>query len=224
MQATYEAARSSVDVALSAAAAGARRRAGRLRAVPPARPPRHARYVRRLLLLQQRRDRGPPPRVHDGVEGDRARRRLPPRQRHPADLLRARRRAVRLAARRPGPRLSVRDRSADETGAGRGSGTPQLPAAGRDGRRRLPRRARRGLRGRSSRSGRRCSSCRSASTRSTSTRSATSRSPTDGFESCGAVVARLGLPTVVLQEGGYDVDDLGENVRRWLLGAAAAAD
>jgi acetoin utilization deacetylase AcuC-like enzyme len=41
---------------------------------------------------------------------------------------------------------------------------------------------------------------------------------TDGFERCGALVAQLGLPTVVLQEGGYDVDHLGENVRRWLVG------
>ena len=41
---------------------------------------------------------------------------------------------------------------------------------------------------------------------------------TDGFERCGALVAELSLPTVVLQEGGYDVSALGENVRRWLIG------
>ncbi len=41
---------------------------------------------------------------------------------------------------------------------------------------------------------------------------------TDGFERCGALVRELGLPTVVLQEGGYDVSALGENVRRWLIG------
>jgi acetoin utilization deacetylase AcuC-like enzyme len=41
---------------------------------------------------------------------------------------------------------------------------------------------------------------------------------TDGFERCGSLVAELGLPTVVLQEGGYDVSALGENVRRWLVG------
>ena len=41
---------------------------------------------------------------------------------------------------------------------------------------------------------------------------------TDGFERCGALVAQLSLPTVVLQEGGYDVSALGENVRRWLVG------
>lgn len=43
----------------------------------------------------------------------------------------------------------------------------------------------------------------------------------DGFERCGAVVAALGLPTVVLQEGGYDVAALGDNVRRWLVGLGA---
>ncbi|HEY5874279.1 MAG TPA: hypothetical protein VIT64_03215, partial [Ilumatobacteraceae bacterium] len=43
----------------------------------------------------------------------------------------------------------------------------------------------------------------------------------DGFESCGRRIRGLGLPTVVLQEGGYAVDDLGENARRWLVGAGA---
>jgi acetoin utilization deacetylase AcuC-like enzyme len=42
----------------------------------------------------------------------------------------------------------------------------------------------------------------------------------DGLERCGALVGELGLPTVVLQEGGYAVDDLGENARRWLRGIA----
>jgi acetoin utilization deacetylase AcuC-like enzyme len=43
----------------------------------------------------------------------------------------------------------------------------------------------------------------------------------DGFEASGRRVSGLGLPTVVLQEGGYAVDDLGENARRWLVGAGA---
>src|SRR5204863_6771319 len=43
---------------------------------------------------------------------------------------------------------------------------------------------------------------------------------TEGFHRCGRAVAELGLPTVVLQEGGYDVDALGDNVRQWLLGLA----
>jgi acetoin utilization deacetylase AcuC-like enzyme len=40
----------------------------------------------------------------------------------------------------------------------------------------------------------------------------------DGFERCGRLVKSLGLPTVVLQEGGYAVDALGVNAKRWLLG------
>ena len=43
----------------------------------------------------------------------------------------------------------------------------------------------------------------------------------DGFERCGAAVSTLGLPSVVLQEGGYDVDALGDNVARWLTGLGA---
>ena len=42
---------------------------------------------------------------------------------------------------------------------------------------------------------------------------------TEGFARCGAGVAALGLPLVVLQEGGYADEALGANVRAWLLGA-----
>ena len=41
---------------------------------------------------------------------------------------------------------------------------------------------------------------------------------TDGFGRCGAAVATLGRPLVVLQEGGYADDALGANVRAWLRG------
>jgi acetoin utilization deacetylase AcuC-like enzyme len=41
----------------------------------------------------------------------------------------------------------------------------------------------------------------------------------DGFRRQGELVSQLALPTVVLQEGGYDVDALGDNVRQFLLGA-----
>jgi acetoin utilization deacetylase AcuC-like enzyme len=41
---------------------------------------------------------------------------------------------------------------------------------------------------------------------------------TEGFEACGRLVGQLDVPTVVVQEGGYDIDALGENVRRWLVG------
>lgn len=44
---------------------------------------------------------------------------------------------------------------------------------------------------------------------------------TDGFERQGAFVAGMGLPTVVLQEGGYDVEALGRNAQHWLLGLRA---
>ena len=42
----------------------------------------------------------------------------------------------------------------------------------------------------------------------------------EGFGRQGHAVAQLGLPTVVLQEGGYDVDAIGDNVRRFLLGVS----
>jgi acetoin utilization deacetylase AcuC-like enzyme len=35
------------------------------------------------------------------------------------------------------------------------------------------------------------------------------------------VVRQLGMPTVVLQEGGYDVNALGDNVGAWLTGLGA---
>ncbi|HYN31664.1 MAG TPA: histone deacetylase family protein [Ilumatobacteraceae bacterium] len=44
---------------------------------------------------------------------------------------------------------------------------------------------------------------------------------TDGFRRQGEHVAELGLATVVLQEGGYDVAAIGDNVRAWLLGVTS---
>ncbi len=43
----------------------------------------------------------------------------------------------------------------------------------------------------------------------------------DGFRRQGELVSQLALPTVVLQEGGYDVDAIGDNVRQFLLGVAS---
>jgi acetoin utilization deacetylase AcuC-like enzyme len=43
---------------------------------------------------------------------------------------------------------------------------------------------------------------------------------TDGYRRCGAIVRQLGLPTVVLQEGGYDIEAIGRNVHAWLDGLA----
>jgi acetoin utilization deacetylase AcuC-like enzyme len=41
---------------------------------------------------------------------------------------------------------------------------------------------------------------------------------TDGYLRVGRQVERLGLPTVVIQEGGYYLPDLGINARAWLRG------
>jgi acetoin utilization deacetylase AcuC-like enzyme len=43
---------------------------------------------------------------------------------------------------------------------------------------------------------------------------------TPGFNEQGSLVGQLGIPTVVLQEGGYDVEHLGANVQSWLTGLA----
>jgi acetoin utilization deacetylase AcuC-like enzyme len=43
---------------------------------------------------------------------------------------------------------------------------------------------------------------------------------TEGFAGCGAAVAARGRPLVVLQEGGYAGDALGANAVAWLCGAA----
>lgn len=40
----------------------------------------------------------------------------------------------------------------------------------------------------------------------------------DGYTRCGALIASLGLPTVVLLEGGYDIEAIGVNVHAWLAG------
>ena len=44
----------------------------------------------------------------------------------------------------------------------------------------------------------------------------------DGFARSGEMIGALGLPTVVVQEGGYALDELGANVRAWLTGLASA--
>jgi acetoin utilization deacetylase AcuC-like enzyme len=47
---------------------------------------------------------------------------------------------------------------------------------------------------------------------------------TEDYAEVGRRVAALGRPTVVLQEGGYFVPDLGENVRSWLRGLEPRGD
>ncbi len=43
---------------------------------------------------------------------------------------------------------------------------------------------------------------------------------TEGFRAQGELVAQLALPTVIVQEGGYDIDAIGDNVRAFLLGVS----
>lgn len=45
----------------------------------------------------------------------------------------------------------------------------------------------------------------------------------DGFREAGAIVSRLGLPTVIVQEGGYDLTMLGKLVVAFLAGLGAPA-
>ena len=117
------------------------RRARGLRTSPAARPPRPDGCVRGLLLFQQCRHRRSRSRHVDGDQGDRARRRLPPRQRHPADLLRAERCAVRVTARRPQPGLSLlRGPRGGDRSRTRRRLHPQPAPAGRHRRRSLPQR------------------------------------------------------------------------------------
>jgi acetoin utilization deacetylase AcuC-like enzyme len=42
----------------------------------------------------------------------------------------------------------------------------------------------------------------------------------ESYPAAGAAVAALGRPMLIVQEGGYYVPDLGQNVRSWLRGAA----
>ena len=45
----------------------------------------------------------------------------------------------------------------------------------------------------------------------------------DTFAAVGSRVAALGLPTVVVQEGGYNVANIGDDVRSWLVELASTA-
>ncbi len=64
-----------------------------------------------------------------------------------------------------------------------------------------------------------CSSSALASTRTAVTRSATSLSRRAAYHEVGRRVAGTGARLLVLQEGGYFIAHLGQNVRQWLRGA-----
>ena len=46
----------------------------------------------------------------------------------------------------------------------------------------------------------------------------------DGYRAAGRTLGVLGLPTVIIQEGGYDLDTIGELVRETLLGVQEGLD
>ena len=202
---------------------GARASAAGVRAVPAARPPRDPGRVRRLLLPQQRRGRGRGAARRRARAGRRRRRRRPPRQRH-------RRRSSTSA-----PTCSTARCTSTPAPAGSrtSSGTPTRPAPGAGRARpatcRCPRAPatsrgwtavaeladwvrRRGLHARWS--------SRSASTPPPTTRRARCRSPPTATARPAGCSAALGLPAVVVQEGGYHLPTLGGLVAAYLEGHA----
>ena len=221
---TWRAAQASADVALTGGRAARGRRArGGVRAVPPAGPPCRRRSLWRLLLSQQRRDRGPVPDRRRRRAGRDPRCRLPPRQRHAGDLLRPPGRAVPLAARRSARGVS-RSSSAGPTSPApaparattstiRCRAAPALPPGPRPST--MPA-ARRRLRART------CSWCRSASTPSRTIRSRSSASRATTSPAYGARIAKLGLPTLFVMEGGYAVEQIGVNAVNVLQGFEGA--
>ncbi len=140
---TYDVAALAAGGCIAAADAVARRpRPQRLRARPPARPPRGAgRRLRLLRLLERRADRAAPPaRARPRAGRDRRLGRAP-RQRDAGDVLDGPDRARDLAAPgRPVPgRLGA---PGGDRGRGGRGGDDQRPAAGGVGARRVPRRVR----------------------------------------------------------------------------------
>ena len=217
---TWAAIKSSYDVALTAAALVKRRRSRGLRALPPARPPCRRRLHGRLLLHQQRRGRGAMvPRPGRGARRH-PRRRLSPRQRHAGDLLRARRRAGAQSARRSDDRISVLPRPCrrDAAPAPAKASTTTIPmpfgtgwdawsAALEDGLRRSRR-----LRAR----------CRGGVARRRHVREGPDQ-PVQAdrartIRRSAARIARLGLPTLFVMEGGYAVEEIGINAVGVLTG------
>ena len=209
---TWAAARAAVDCALTAADLVARRRAARLRAVPPARTPRDPGRLRRLVLPQQRGRRGRGAARRRARAGRGRRRRRPPRQRHRRDLLRPR--PTCSTGRCTSTRAPAGSRTssgyADETGTGAGAGATRnlpLPEGTADepvarGRRR-PRRV-----GGRRRAARRWWS-RSASTPRPTTPRARCWSPTTATGRPARCSARPGCRPSSVQEGGYHLPTPG---------------
>ena len=151
LEGTWEASTAAVDVALTAWRAVVDADAPDARAYGLCRPPGHHAaadsfagycYLNNAAIAAQAW-------ADIGARGRDPRRRLPSRERDPTALLRPRRRALRLVARRSGRRLSVLPRLRLRAGLGRGRGLhAELPAPARHRLGALRTRPRRGDRGR----------------------------------------------------------------------------
>ena len=190
------------------------------------RPPGHHAgrdLLRRLLLPQQRRDRRRAPGAGRGRPGRHPRRRLPPRQRHAADLLGARRTS-------PTPRCTAIPTGSTRTSRAAPTRRAAAPGRGATFNQPLPaghrRRAPTWPRSTGPSTGSPGATTGSSSSAWGSTPTAWTRSgdfalTTPAYHEVGRRRGRpAGARLVVLQEGGYHLPDLGENVRQWLRGAA----
>ena len=208
---TWDAARAAVDVALTAADLVA---GGAPLAYACCRPPGHhvtrtayggSCYLNNAAVAAQR--------CATGVDGPRRghRHRRPSRQRHPGDLLRPRRRPHRVGARRsrrglvpPLPRVRRRD-AAPATGAGANLNLPLPPGAETGNGCAAVARAR-GGRARARRRG-------LVVALGVDAAGGDPESPLQvtaaGFRAAGRALGAAGLPTVVVQEGGYDLAAIG---------------
>ena len=224
---TWEAARAAVDCALTAADLVAGGRAGGVRALPPARPPRDAGRASAAPATSTTPPSPPRRCATPGTTGSAV---VDVDAHHgngtAGDLLRPRRRALRLGARRPGRRLVParrRLRRRDRRRRGRRarpatSRCPRAPATSRGSRpsRELAEWV-------AARAAPRWSS-RSASTPPRTTRRARCRSPPTATARPARLLGALGLPAVVVQEGGYHLATLGGLVAAYLDGHARRRD
>ncbi len=226
---TWEAARAAVDAAVTAADLVL---GGEPAAYACCRPPGHhasrdcfggSCYLNNTAAAAAR--------LRGAVDGPVAvhRRRRAPRQRDPGDLLRRPRRPGRLGTRRPGGRVVSplsRVRRGDRRG-GRYRGEPQ-PAVGPGRRRRAVARGGRRPRGVGARAG---GAQALVVALGVDAAAGDPESPlrvsAGGFRAAGRALGALGLPTVVVQEGGYDLAAIGALVHEALAGieeGSAASD
>ena len=214
---TWAAARAAVDCALTAVDLVAAGAPLRVRAVPSAGPPRDPFGLRRLVLPEQRGGRGPGPSRRGSRARRHRRRRRALRQRHGLDLLRPPRRLLRVACtsiRAPaGSRMSWA--SPPRPASATGGHDPERAPRARDRRPRLARR-RRGL----ADAVRRHRSTALVVSLGVDAAADDPESPLrvtrDGYGRAGELLHELGLPTVMVQEGGYHLDSLGGLVRAFV--------